>query len=54
LKRQFCHLGLWLVGRCCAPVALFSGIRAGAPQPSEEARRRMLRRIAHRLKDQTG
>lgn len=49
VRGWFCRLGLWLVDRCCAPAAPFSGTRSSAPQPSEGARRRMLRRIAKGL-----
>jgi hypothetical protein len=49
LRRLLCRLGLWLVGRCRAPVASPGGVGSTLPKPSEEAQRRMLRKIAKRL-----
>jgi hypothetical protein len=49
-NRLLCRLGLWLVGRCCAPAVPFNLRRARMPELPEEARRRMLRRIARRLR----
>jgi hypothetical protein len=51
LKRAFCRLGLWLVDRYCLPAAPLYSARNSGPRLSEEARGKMLRRIAARLKE---
>lgn len=51
LKRLFCRLGLWLVDHCCAPGAPIGATRDTTPRLSERASRRILRRIADKLRE---
>jgi len=49
LRRSLYRLGLWLVTRCGAPAARPDGSRRILARASEEAQRRMPRKIAKRL-----
>jgi len=49
LRRSLYRFGKWLVTRCGARAAPADGSRCTLPKASEEAQRRMLRKIAKRL-----